>query len=89
MCEDERNIEKRKFSIRNDDDDNDNNDDISNLICEELRDMCLLYGLSRGGVKSALITRITYHLDTVALPTIDDEEMIFKNITEDSVGFAC
>ena len=36
LHKDERNIEKRKFSVRNDDDDNNNDDDISNLTCKEL-----------------------------------------------------
>ena len=89
MCKDERNIEKRNFGVRNDNDDNDNDDDISNLTCHELRDIYGLHSLPRGGVKSALITRITNHLDAVAPPTIDDEEMIFENIAEDSAGFVC
>ena len=57
--------------------------------CNELREICRLHGLPRGGVKSALITWITTHLDTIAPPTIDEEEAIFEDNAEGSVGFAC
>ena len=75
--------------MRNDGNKNNDGNDISTLTCKESRDICRLHSLPRGGVKSALITRITNHLDTVAPPTIDDEEMMFENIAEGSVGFVC
>ena len=89
MHKDKRNIEKRKIGMRNDDSDNKNDNDISNLTCKELRDICWLHALPRGGVKSIQITRITNYLHTVALWTVDDKEMIFKNIIEDSIDFTC
>lgn len=63
--------------MRKDDNDNDNDNNFSNLICKELQDIYRLHSLSRGGVKLTVIIRITNHLDTVALPTIDNKEMMF------------
>ena len=46
-----------------------------------------MYGLPRGGIKSALIMQITTHLDIIALLTVDVEEEIFQNSNaEGSIG---
>ena len=63
------------------------NDNISNLTFEKLWDMHRLHGLPREGVKLILITWITNYLDIVVLLTINDKEIIYKNIAEDSAGF--
>ena len=65
--------------MKNEEEDDEDTDSIGNLNFKALRDMCRLYGLPRGHVKSTRITRITAHVSTIVPPTVDDEEALFEN----------
>ena len=72
LCAADRNIEKKLIKQAGE---NEDDDDITNLLCEDLRDICRLHNLPHAGTKKFLLLRVIPYLQALSDVDVDNNEI--------------